>query len=58
MGKHLKNIRFYTKCSTTDGLWEDNRTDEDQLGASYVELEWAMEAHKNKLSKSNFTHEK
>lgn len=27
----------------TDGLWEDARCDEDQLGASYPELEWAME---------------
>ncbi len=27
----------------TDGLWGDGRTDEDQLGASYPELEWAME---------------
>jgi len=26
----------------TDGLWEDGRTDEDQLGATYEELEWAM----------------
>jgi NAD+ synthase len=26
----------------TDGLWEDNRTDEGQIGASYPELEWAM----------------
>lgn len=26
----------------TDGLWGDNRTDEDQIGASYEELEWAM----------------
>ena len=26
----------------TDGLWEDGRTDEDQLGVSYDELEWAM----------------
>jgi len=26
----------------TDGLWGDNRTDEDQIGASYPELEWAM----------------
>jgi len=23
-------------------LWGDNRTDEDQIGASYPELEWAM----------------
>jgi NAD+ synthase len=27
----------------TDGLWEDGRTDEDQIGASYEELEWAMD---------------
>ena len=27
----------------TDGLWGDDRTDEDQIGASYEELEWAME---------------
>ena len=26
----------------TDGLWEDGRTDEDQIGATYEELEWAM----------------
>lgn len=26
----------------TDGLWEDDRSDEDQIGASYPELEWAM----------------
>ncbi len=26
----------------TDGLWEDGRTDESQIGASYEELEWAM----------------
>ena len=33
----------------TDGLWGDDRTDEDQIGASYPELEWAMEMdHKGK----------
>tara|TARA_R110002050_G_scaffold213451_1_gene349740 strand:- start:543 stop:1301 length:759 start_codon:yes stop_codon:yes gene_type:complete len=30
------------KASPTDGLWGDDRTDEDQLGATYDELEWAM----------------
>ena len=29
-------------AAPTDGLWGDNRTDEDQIGASYDELEWAM----------------
>lgn len=27
----------------TDGLFEDGRSDEDEIGASYPELEWAME---------------
>ena len=26
----------------TDGLFGDTRTDEDQIGATYDELEWAM----------------
>lgn len=30
------------EASPTDGLFGDDRTDEDQLGASYDELEWAM----------------
>ena len=39
------------EASPTDGLFGDNRTDEDQLGASYDELEWAMlEAEKGKSS--------
>ena len=32
----------------TDGLWEDGRTDEDQIGATYEELEEAMENGKGK----------
>jgi NAD+ synthase len=30
------------KAEPTDGLFGDSRTDEDQIGASYDELEWAM----------------
>lgn len=26
----------------TDGLWGDNRSDEEQIGATYDELEWAL----------------
>lgn len=26
----------------TDGLWDEDRTDEQQIGATYSELEWAM----------------
>src|SRR5690606_25917827 len=32
------------KATPTDGLFGDKRTDEDQLGATYDELEWAMKA--------------
>ena len=35
----------------TDGLWDDGRTDESQLGASYRELEWAMEYHEKNHDK-------
>ena len=31
-----------TSAAPTDGLWDDGRTDEDQIGATYEELEWAM----------------
>ena len=31
------------KAPPTDGLFGDTRTDEDQIGASYDELEWAMD---------------
>jgi len=27
----------------TDGLWDEERTDENQIGATYPELEWAMQ---------------
>jgi len=32
----------------TDGLWQDGRTDEEQIGATYEELEWAMDCDTNK----------
>jgi NAD+ synthase len=31
------------KAPPTDGLWADGRNDHDQIGASYDELEWAMQ---------------
>lgn len=31
------------KAIPTDGLWDEDKTDEEQLGASYEELEWAMD---------------
>jgi NAD+ synthase len=43
MAKELSVIQEILDAKPTDGLWGDSRTDEDQLGASYPELEWAME---------------
>lgn len=42
LGKHLGIIDAIVKAAPTDGLWADGRTDEDQIGATYDELEWAM----------------
>ncbi len=39
----------------TDGLWDDNRTDESQIGASYAELEWAMETDANSKGEESLT---
>ncbi len=43
LAKELGIIDEIVNAVPTDGLWEDNRSDEDQIGASYEELEWAME---------------
>lgn len=42
LGAHLQVAPSILEAVPTDGLWGDNRSDEDQLGASYPELEWAM----------------
>ena len=42
MAKYLKINTDIINTPPTDGLWENNRTDEEQIGASYIELEWAM----------------
>jgi len=45
----LKVPASIQKANPTDGLFGDSRTDEDQIGASYDELEWAMlQAEKGK----------
>lgn len=50
LGKHLGLIQSILSAKPTDGLFEDGRTDEDQLGATYAELEWAMEYIANNKS--------
>jgi NAD+ synthase len=36
-------VQSILDAKPTDGLWEDGRSDEDQIGATYPELEWAMQ---------------
>lgn len=42
IAKYLGINEDIIKAAPTDGLWGDDKTDEDQIGASYNELEWAM----------------
>lgn len=42
LAKHVGVVQSILDAKPTDGLWEDGRSDEDQIGASYPELEWAM----------------
>lgn len=42
-------------AAPTDGLWGDDRTDEDQIGASYPELEWAMAMSDKNKTIEDFT---
>lgn len=43
IAKYLNIVDSIQIAAPTDGLWEDERTDEGQIGATYPELEWAME---------------
>ena len=43
LGRELGVIPEIITATPTDGLWEDGRNDEDQIGASYEQLEEAME---------------
>lgn len=56
LGKELGVIDDIMLAPPTDGLWGDDRTDEDQIGATYPELEWAMEiAEKGIVDFTSFT---
>ena len=42
LSKELNIINDILIAPPADGLWEEEKTDEDQIGATYEELEWAM----------------
>jgi len=43
LGRYLGIPQEIIDAEPTDGLWDDNRVDETQIGATYEELEWVME---------------
>lgn len=43
MAKYNNVVESIVIAKPTDGLWDDGKSDEDIIGASYPELEWAME---------------
>ena len=51
MGKDLGILKEIVEAQPTDGLWDDGRTDVNQLGMSYQELEDAMTDSSNKNHK-------
>jgi NAD+ synthase len=55
LGQFLKVPSSILLASPTDGLFGDDRTDEDQLGASYDELEWAMLEDEKEKTVENFS---
>ncbi len=48
LGKELGILKEIIDAPPTDGLWDDGRTDEGQLGLSYKELEEAMDNESSK----------
>ena len=44
LGKFLNVDKTIINAKPSDGLYADSRSDEDQIGATYDELEWAMNA--------------
>ena len=48
LGRELKILDDIIDAAPTDGLWDDGRTDEGQLGLSYKEIEEAMNNENSK----------
>lgn len=55
LAAHLNVPNSIQKAQPTDGLFGDSRTDEDQIGASYDELEWAMKMQDLEKTNDDFS---
>lgn len=58
LSKYLDISKSILEAKPTDGLFGDDRSDEDQLGANYDELEWAMLAFEEGKKTSDFSNRK
>lgn len=55
IGEFLEVPKSIMKAAPSDGLFGDARSDEDQIGASYPELEWAMTMKDEGKTAADFT---
>ncbi len=55
LAKFLNIVHSIQIAAPSDGLFGDDKTDEAQLGATYSELEWAMQAKEYESDISNYT---
>lgn len=55
LGTYLKVPGSILTAAPTDGLFGDDRSDEDQLAASYDELEWAMLLTDSEITENTFS---
>ena len=53
LGRELKILKEIIDAEPTDGLWDDGRTDEGQLGLKYSELEEAM-SNPNSINRQKY----
>ena len=54
VGNYLNVPQSIIEAAPSDGLFGDARSDEDQIGASYPELEWAMQVTENGKTATDF----
>ncbi|WP_054852690.1 NAD(+) synthase [Olleya sp. ITB9] len=54
IGQFLKVPESIINAAPSDGLFGDARSDEDQIGASYPELEWAMSMNDERKTENDF----
>ena len=55
IAKYLGVHQEIIEAAPTGGLWGDDRTDEDQIGATYDELEWAMSMQEQGKTADDFS---